>query len=48
MQKQELGKLEKNFRSLIQSHLNDNDSEAYDLVWQWEKYLFDKGQQERK
>jgi hypothetical protein len=45
LEKQELSELERNFKSHIQKHLDDNDSEAYDLVWEWEKFLFDKGQQ---
>jgi hypothetical protein len=44
LQKQELKELEKSFRSFIQPHLNDKDSEDFDLVWQWQKFLYDKGQ----
>ena len=48
MEKQELGKLERNFRSFIQPHLSEKDSESYDLVWQMQKYLFDKGRHEEE
>ena len=48
MEKQELSELERNFKSFIQPHLSEKDSEAYDLVWQMEKYIFDKGQQEEE
>jgi hypothetical protein len=44
LHKQELSELERNFKSFIQSHLDEEDTEDYDLVWQWEKFLFDKAQ----
>jgi hypothetical protein len=44
LEKQELSELEKNFKSFIQPHLDDKDSEDYDLVWQFQKFLFDKSQ----
>jgi len=45
LERQELNELDRNFRSFIRSHLSDEDPEDYDLVWQWEKFLFDKSQQ---
>jgi hypothetical protein len=44
LESQELNELERNFKSFIQSHLSDKEPEDYDLVWQWEKFLFDKSQ----
>jgi len=44
LESQELSELERNFKSFIQSHLSDEEPEDYDLVWQWEKFLFDKSQ----
>ena len=39
--RQELDRLEENFRTFIQPHLH-GEREDYDLVWGWEKFLFDK------
>jgi hypothetical protein len=44
LESQELDELDRNFRSFIQSHLSGREPEDYDIVWQWEKFLFDKGQ----
>jgi len=44
LEKQELRELKRNFRSFIQPHLKDGDSEDYDLVFQWQKFLFEKSQ----
>jgi len=43
LESQELSELDKNFRLFIRSHLSEKEPEDYDLVWQWEKFLFDKG-----
>jgi len=48
MERQELDELDRNFKSFIQSHLSDKESEDRDLVWQWEKFLFDKGRRGRQ
>ena len=45
MERQELNELDRKFRSFIRSRLSDKDLEDYDLVWQWEKFIFDKSQQ---
>ena len=42
MESQELSELEKNFKSFIRPHLSDKEPEDYDLVWQWQKFIFDK------
>jgi hypothetical protein len=47
LEKQELSELERDFKSRILPHLSDKDPEDYDLVWRWQKYLFDKGQREK-
>lgn len=40
----ELDELRRSFKSFIQPHLVSQDSEDYELVWQWEKFIFDKSQ----
>jgi hypothetical protein len=47
LESQELSELERNFKSYIQSHLSEKEPEDYDLVWQWEKFLFVKSQRAR-
>jgi len=44
LESQELNELDRMFRSFIQSHLSGKEPEDYDLVWQWQKFLFDKTQ----
>jgi hypothetical protein len=44
LERQELRELERNFKSFIQNHLDERAPEDYDLVWQWQKFLFDKNQ----
>ena len=41
---QEIDELEESFKSFIHSNLDEAEPEDYDLVWQMEKYLFDKNQ----
>jgi len=43
----ELDELERNFKSNILPHLSDKDPKDYDLVWQWQKFVFDKNQRGR-
>jgi cupin superfamily acireductone dioxygenase involved in methionine salvage len=45
--RQELDRLEENFRTFIQPHLH-GDREDYDLVWGWQKFVFDKNQRIRE
>ena len=40
----EIDELEETFKSFIHSNLDEAEPEDYDLVWQMEKYLFDKNQ----
>jgi len=47
VERQELDELDRNFKSFIQPHLSDKESEDRDLVWEWEKFLFDKGKRAR-
>jgi hypothetical protein len=32
------------FRTFIQPHLSGEDPEDYDLIWGWEKFVYDKSQ----
>jgi len=47
LERQELDELDRTFKSFIQSHLSDKEEEDRDLVWQWEKFLFEKSQRAR-
>jgi hypothetical protein len=42
--RKELNRLEENFRSYIQPYLKGEDLEDYDLIWGWQKFVYDKGQ----
>jgi hypothetical protein len=44
LKKREFNRLQKNFRSYIQPFLSGEDLEDYDLIWGWEKFLYDKSQ----
>jgi hypothetical protein len=44
LERQELDELDRDFKSFIQPHLSDKDPEDYDIVWQWQKFLFEKSQ----
>ena len=44
LEREELDELDKDFKSFIQPHLSDKDPEDYDIVWQWQKFLFEKSQ----
>ncbi|HXY56432.1 MAG TPA: hypothetical protein VEH01_02350 [Nitrososphaerales archaeon] len=44
MATREIDELEETFKSFIHSNLDEAEPEDYDLVWQMEKYLFDKNQ----
>lgn len=44
MKRQELSQLEENFRSYIQPFLEGEDTEDYDLIWGWQKFVYDKSQ----
>ncbi len=43
MESEELDELRKNFRSYILPYLDGDDRADYDLVWLWEKFLYEKG-----
>jgi len=45
--REELDRLDENFRSFIQPHLQ-GEREDYDLVWGWQKFIFDKGERIRE
>jgi len=44
LKRQELSQLEENFRSYIQPFLDGEDTEDYDLIWGWQKFVYDKSQ----
>lgn len=47
MEKQELAELDEKFRNLILPHLDGKDSEDYDLMFEWQKFIYDKSQRVR-
>jgi len=44
LEKQELAELDEKFRNFILSHLDGKDSEDYDLMFEWQKFMYDKSQ----
>jgi hypothetical protein len=46
LDKEELDRLQQSFESYIQPHLN-GQPEDYDLIWGWQKFIYDKGERLR-
>jgi hypothetical protein len=47
LEKQDLTKLDEKFRTFILPNLDGKDSADYDLVFEWQKFIYDKGQRVR-
>jgi hypothetical protein len=47
LEKQELTELDEKFRNIILPHLDGKDPEDYDLLFEWQKFIYDKGQRVR-
>ena len=42
MSKEELDRMKNDFSSHILPHLKGEDSEDYDLVWGWQRFVYEK------
>jgi len=47
VRREELDRLEENFHDFIQPHLH-GEGEDYDMIWKWQKFIFDKGERIRE
>jgi len=44
MQKRDLAELDEKFRSFIVPHLDGKDSEDFDLMYEWQRFIYNKSQ----
>ena len=42
MNREKLIQMQENFKAFIEPFLNENDSQDYHIVWEWQKFLHAK------
>lgn len=47
LEKQELAELDKKFRNVILPRLEGEDQADYDLLYEWQKFMYDKGRRDQ-